>query len=239
MKIQVFSDVHLEFGPCAFPHTDADLIVAAGDIGVGLQGLHWLKQARVPVVYVAGNHEFYLNDYETMLAALRRQAAGTHVQFLEQACFIYNDVRFLGCTLWTGLENADIAALYQRIADFKRIHYAGGSLLLNDYVRLHQTAKAWLEAELARPYHGLTIVVTHHAPLLQSWHRDPHSVARPVYCNPLDGLLKQHQPAIWIHGHTHARHDYLAYRSRILCNPRGYVGRALVDDFEPTYCLTV
>ncbi|WP_255210642.1 hypothetical protein [Methylogaea oryzae] len=40
MKIQYFSDVHLEFGFMPLALADADVIVAAGDIGVQAQGLH-------------------------------------------------------------------------------------------------------------------------------------------------------------------------------------------------------
>ena len=46
MKIQFFSDIHLEFGPAELPLTDADIIVAAGDVGVGTTGAEWLKNGR-------------------------------------------------------------------------------------------------------------------------------------------------------------------------------------------------
>ena len=62
MKIQFFSDIHLEFGEFDIPATDADVIVAAGDIGVGLQGIEWLKRFNRPTIYVAGNHEYYGGD---------------------------------------------------------------------------------------------------------------------------------------------------------------------------------
>ena len=52
MKIQYFSDLHLEFGTFQSPATDADVIIAAGDIGVGLQGVEWLQRYDRPVVYV-------------------------------------------------------------------------------------------------------------------------------------------------------------------------------------------
>ncbi len=33
MKINYFSDVHLEWSKCPLPDTDADIVIAAGDIG--------------------------------------------------------------------------------------------------------------------------------------------------------------------------------------------------------------
>jgi len=74
VRIQYFSDVHLEFGDCAFPHMEADLIVAAGDIAPGIHALPWLSQAQAPVLYVAGNHEYYGGDVTYTLASLRQQA---------------------------------------------------------------------------------------------------------------------------------------------------------------------
>lgn len=215
---------------------DADLIVAAGDIGVQLQGLQWLRQANIPVVYVAGNHEFYKGEYHATLLALRRAAAGGRVEFLERDCFIYREIRFLGCTLWTGLadDNDDnLEGLRDRVNDFKHIRCGKGGLLLHDYMGWHQMALDWLREELAKPYHGKTVVVTHHAPLLDSWKGLPTSKKRPAYCNDLTDLLKQHKIALWFHGHTHFANDYMAYGTRVLCNPRGYYGYKLVSAFNP------
>lgn len=233
MKIQYFSDLHLEFGNLPFPHTDADVIVAAGDIGLGLQGLQWLKQARTPVVYVAGNHEFYQNELHETLLGLRRYSAGSQVHFLERDCFIYKGVRFLGCTLWSELDDRHVEALRGRVSDFKCIRYGNNPLLLTDYVRMHRQSMAWLEEELAKPYHGATVVVTHHAPLQRSWRGLPTSVKRSAYCNTLDSLMNRYAITAWFHGHTHFVNDYTAHGARVLCNPRGYHGRNPVNNFDP------
>jgi len=59
MKIQVMSDLHLEFGAFEIPRTDADVIVLAGDIHVGIKAIDWIKNQTKPVIYVLGNHEYY------------------------------------------------------------------------------------------------------------------------------------------------------------------------------------
>ena len=83
MKIQYFSDLHLEFGelPCA--STDADVIIAAGDIGVGLDGINWLTQFDQPVIYVLGNHEYWGQDYTDFIDQVWQASSGTNVHFLE------------------------------------------------------------------------------------------------------------------------------------------------------------
>src|SRR5882672_7457991 len=102
MKIQLFSDVHLETGPFQPPHTNADLIVAAGDISEGLAGVEWLRTLDKPVIYVGGNHEAYgqpdiLENYQK----LKQASEGTSVHFLEREALVVNGTRFLGATLWT------------------------------------------------------------------------------------------------------------------------------------------
>jgi predicted phosphodiesterase len=79
VRIQYFSDLHLEFGEFELPPPDAEVIVAAGDIGVGLDGFNWLIKQQRPVVYVAGNHEFYAHEYWDLLARLEQSAAGSKV----------------------------------------------------------------------------------------------------------------------------------------------------------------
>ena len=103
MRINYFSDIHLEFGPLIPPDNDAELIIAAGDIGVFEEGVDWLKSLKKPVIYVAGNHEFYSHEYNKTLAAIREKCVGSRIHFLENNTFNYKDVRFIGCSLWTDL----------------------------------------------------------------------------------------------------------------------------------------
>ena len=56
---------------------------------------------RLPVIYVAGNHEFYGGEVEPVTEAMREAAAGTNVVFLESAVCVTGSARFLGTTLWT------------------------------------------------------------------------------------------------------------------------------------------
>ena len=44
MNIQVVSDIHLEFGSFDLPYEDCDMLIAAGDIGVGTEGLEWFRR---------------------------------------------------------------------------------------------------------------------------------------------------------------------------------------------------
>ena len=75
MKLHILNDLHIEFEDFEPPATDADVVVLAGDIGVGMEGLRWAEDRfpDKPVIYVPGNHEFYHHDI-TLIEALKAQA---------------------------------------------------------------------------------------------------------------------------------------------------------------------
>jgi predicted phosphodiesterase len=64
MKIQLASDLHLEFLERAFPlerlispAREADILVLAGDVSNGAKAIELFKDWPVPVLFLAGNHE--------------------------------------------------------------------------------------------------------------------------------------------------------------------------------------
>ncbi len=235
MRINYFSDVHLEFGEQNLPKTDADIIIAAGDIGVFDQGVEWLKEINKPIIYVAGNHEFYGYEYKKVLNTLRRECAGTQIQFLEKDQFIFQGVRFLGCTLWADLfvegdEKAE--ALGKTLNDFRKVRFGDEPFNPKQFSALHQDSKAWLQSQLAQPYRGKTVVVTHHAPTEWSWIETPNALKKLAYCNDLKPLFHEYEIAAWFHGHVHNLGDYRIADARILSNTRGYVGRRTVAGFD-------
>ena len=83
IKIGLVSDLHTEFwkpadhqaiGPrLQASLADADLILLPGDIGIGRAGYDIAETLfpNRPVYMVAGNHEFYGGNYETVLADLQ------------------------------------------------------------------------------------------------------------------------------------------------------------------------
>lgn len=101
-RLHVLSDVHREFGPYELPaDLEADILVAAGDIGEVEDAVPWLAATGKPVVYVLGNHEYYGREFDEVLKAARAAARGTRVRVLERNAVVLHGVRFLGTTLWT------------------------------------------------------------------------------------------------------------------------------------------
>lgn len=236
MRIQFFSDIHLEFAPFAVPDTDADVIVAAGDIGRAVSGVHWLLALARPAVYVAGNHEYYGGDFDEVRAAIGAACAGTAVRFLDRAAVEIDGVRFVGATLWTDYAGGDATAMrLLRLAmnDHQQIRRGTRAFEPEDAYAEHRAARAWLESTLASAYEGPTVVVTHHAPALRSWRAPEDSAYRHAYCSALEALVAASGAAAWFHGHVHWVVDYTLGRTRVLCNPRGYHGLQHVAGFDP------
>lgn len=228
MKLEVLSDLHLEQSdPPAAPRR-GDVLVAAGDIGHGTDGLNWLRSLERPVLYVAGNHEYWGADLTDAPARLRGAAAGSDVRVLECDVAVLDGVRFLGCTLWGDFADGDpqvMHAIGSAMNDFRNIGRGGDARIApEDLLHVHRHSRAWLADTLAEPFAGPTVVITHHAPSFRSWKGPPESPYRHACCSDLETLMAAHPVALWIHGHLHHAFDYACRGVPVLCNPRGWPG---------------
>lgn len=225
MKLQIASDLHLEFLQRMFPGErlispayGADVLVLAGDIANGIQAIELFRDWPVPVLYLAGNHEFYGHAIEQVRTDLRKVAAGTSVVFMDNDVVDFGGVRFLGTTLWTDyrlerdrtqrqlMENAEL-----RINDHFRIQCSDGKFTRTKALAEHELARAWLAHELDKPYVGKTVVVSHHGPHPLSVHpRYAGEALNAAFVSNLTELLPKAD--LWIHGHVHDNFDYLRCR---------------------------
>jgi calcineurin-like phosphoesterase family protein len=82
-----------------------------------------------------------------------------------------------------------------------------------------------LARELASPFQGKTVVITHHAPSAGSVHeRYARHPATPAFASSCDGLVAQAD--VWIHGHLHQACEYRLGKCLVASNPRGYGGES-------------
>jgi len=126
MEIHLISDIHAEMirsVKTSFPE-EAELIILAGDIHSGKIGVEWAQDnfgTEIPIIYVAGNHEFYDKDL-SVVEEIAEAADGTNVHFLNNDSVVKNGVRFIGSTLWTSFNDWE---------DEKNIRFLQGAM--NDY----------------------------------------------------------------------------------------------------------
>lgn len=232
MKLQILSDLHLERGDYAPVQTDADVVVLGGDVHVGRRGVGWIKKhfPDKPVIYIAGNHEFYGNSVPGLFNELRSAVEGSHICVLENESVDIDGYRFLGCTLWTDFalwpnREEAMAEAKRHVGDFNLIRGRADWFSPKDSVILHGQSLDWLNGELKKHPAEKTVVITHHAPSEKSTPpQHAGEMLNAAFVSALDDFVGESVVPLWIHGHTHHCVDYKIGKTRIFSNQRGYPG---------------
>jgi len=255
MRIHLLSDLHLECSNSQFKGytapSDCDVVVLAGDIHPGNLGLLWAGMAFCdkPVIYVAGNHEFYgkrcLHHHYKKMAD---KAKELDIHFLQNDSVIIDGVRFIGGTLWTDFNlygNQPLAMLdanmimndyTQIIQDNNTNQKLTSSTILNE----HKTTLNYFVDELNKEFDGKTVIVSHHAPSEISCFPEYRGhIWNMLYASHLDGLMHNYDISLWLHGHTHCSRDYMINNTRVLVNPRGYADFELNKNFDPNLIIEI
>jgi DNA repair exonuclease SbcCD nuclease subunit len=252
MKLQLLSDLHLEtesFDPQPAP--GAELLVLAGDIDSTWAGYERFAGWPVPVLVVAGNHEYDGRDVDAAAAGLRALCTRLGHTLLEREATVLTAadgrrLRVLGSTRWSDFDlfgaaqrpRAERAAGY-----FMRLMGSTRAGRPFDAAAVREEAlacRAWLEAELSRSPQGRwdkTVVITHFAPSLAS--ADPRYGRQPgtaSFCNADDDLIPRAD--LWLHGHVHCRHDYRVERAgraptRVVCQALGLAKKGEQAGYDP------
>jgi len=246
MNIQLASDLHTEFlglnghGLTRWisPAPGADVLVLAGDIAHGANAVALTKDWPVPVILLAGNHEFYGREIHQTTELLRTESRIHGIHFLENESIVINGVRFLGTTMWTDYRlrlNRTQSQLMEycgtRLNDHFRIQIKNNDskttlmpFTPRDALALHEVARDWLASELAKPHAGKTVVVTHHGCHPVSVHpRYIGDQLNAAFVSDLSDLMGGVD--LWLHGHVHDSFDYVAPGTscRVVANPAGYL----------------
>ncbi len=256
MRLQLLSDLHLEterFEP--EPAPGAEALLLAGDIDSRWTALDRFRGWPVPVLFVAGNHEYDGREVTLATGLLRDRCEALGIDMLECESRVLNDrggarIRFVATTRWcdfdlfgpNGRARAMRAAKYYM--SIMRASCEGAPFDAHAVRELALRCREWLASELAVT-HGdwdRTVAVTHFAPSLRS--ADPRYGSQPgtaSFCNADDALLPLAET--WIHGHLHCRHDYAVEhaggRTRVVCNARGHSKKGEAEGFDALRVLEV
>jgi Icc-related predicted phosphoesterase len=244
--ILVLSDLHLENRPYwRLPETlpPFDVAVFAGDIAETPRAAVEMfatapALAGRPVVYVPGNHEFFSGDIDARIADGKAAAEGTNIRLLDREAVAIAGARFVGAILWTDFALKNDVARAMEVAeagmyDHRLIRAGGESFTLSHALDRHRADLAFIEAELAKPFTGPTVVVTHHAPHARSIHpKYAATVLSAAFASDLTAVIERGRPDLWLHGHTHASSDYRVGETRVVCNPKGNGPKIRGGDFD-------
>jgi Icc-related predicted phosphoesterase len=198
------------------------------------------------VFMVMGNHEHYHGKFHKTLEVLRG-IVPENVTILEKEALEFEGVVFMGATLWTNCNNGDSLTTYTLKAgmnDYRVIQnfYEDKNLyfkLTPEYTfRDHIKAMNFFREEIVKHTDKPVVVITHHAPSFMSiseQYRTPgdHHM-NGGYASDLSEFILDHpQIKTWVHGHVHSTHDYVIGETRVVANPRGYLGHEhIADHFE-------
>jgi predicted phosphodiesterase len=208
------------------------------------------------VIYVMGNHEYYHGDFATTLDEVRRKLAHLpNLYVMERDVKVIDDVTFIGGTLWTDMNNMDTMTLYHMrtmMNDFRVIQNSGtpvnfrdqdgkfhtrvGKFMPEDAVAEHIKMKQYIQSVVQGNHDTKYVVVGHHSPSRRSTHEmyAHDTVMNGGYSSDLNEFIEDHpQIKLWTHGHTHHPFDYVVGETRVVCNPRGYIGyEQSADEFK-------
>lgn len=233
MRIRIYSDLHLEFGvrvPADLHWNKVDLVVLAGDIHMGVEGIRWAQTvfSDQPVAYVLGNHEFYDHDFDQLIEQAHQCAQGSNVTVLENQSLEVGGLRILGCSLWTDframgaeLESAAQSEAARWLNDYRLISHQARRLRPSHTRDRCRASLAWLSQQIATATQPL-LVVTHHVPTLAT--ADPQhegSLLTPSFHSAVDELIRP-PVRMWVFGHTHFNADIERSGVRILSHQKGY-----------------
>ena len=256
MRLQLLSDLHLESEPFdPVPAPGAELLVLAGDIDSSWAGFERFRGWPVPVLCVAGNHEFDRRELHQAWPALAQHCARCGIRLLERESLVLRDVRgrsvrFVATIRWADFDlfgTTQRAKAMRAASYFQRVMRATQDGAPFDAAAVRGEAlacRAWLHHALTQPGEpaDATVVITHFAPSLRSG--DPRFGSQSTtasFCNADDDLLPLAD--LWLHGHVHSRHDYhVAHargRTRVVCNSRGLESRGEARSFDPVLTVEI
>jgi calcineurin-like phosphoesterase family protein len=119
------------------------------------------------------------------------------------------------------------------MADFEIIYFNGKRFTPENSIALHEQHRNWLKYILSIPFDGKNVIITHHFPSSKSIHpRFANDLLTPAFGSQLEEMMDGERITLWVHGHTHDAFDYEVFGTRVVCNPRGYVGYETGENFQ-------
>lgn len=231
MRLQYFSDLHLEFYKkhAHLIEAKAPILVLCGDIGDPAKPLYetflsTMSSQFEKIFLLCGNHEYYHKTIPITHALIRTICEKyPNISFLQNSFEDYQGFRFAGTTLWSHISDPR-----HLINDFHCIQ----DFTIETCNQLHQESREFIQDMLDTSPHPI-VMMTHHLP--------SHALTDPFYSvdnhyqqcfsSSSDDLIR---PPIhcFVYGHTHRGFQGTLQGIKMYCNPIGYPGENIHTDFH-------
>lgn len=198
------------------------------------------------IVYIFGNHEYYdgyfYEDAEKVKTYLKRWE---NIHLLDKNFVEIEGISFFGATLWTNMNREDPLIMFnskRMMNDYRCIRKTSEekyTISYDDTINTHKETLNQLTQFLKLK--NRCVIVTHHAPSFQSvqekYRTGSAMNSSYYYFSDLDYIMKENDHiAFWIHGHMHDKFEYEINKTKVLCNPRGYINHEpIADQFTLAY----
>lgn len=253
MRIAYCSDLHLERGPVNFELPEAQVLILAGDICVQDDLRDSFIGSKFPdssrefflnvsakyehVLYIPGNHEHWSGDLAKTTSGFNtwaREQGIKNVVCSTRTEVLFPETRFILATLWTDMNRGSPLTMNRArglMNDYSQIKYDTCDLRPEDIFEINVADRKFIRENLDHPR---IIVITHHAPSVLGHDREQSNYTHFYHNTGLEEMIMDNpQITHWIHGHTHDAMDHVIGKTRILCNPRGYVGlERIAEQFQ-------
>lgn len=241
MKIQIASDLHLEFKENrAWVRENplipaADLLILAGDTvpyiynNLASEFMEKFSRDFKQVFSIFGNHEFYRGEISHAYPSFDENTYDNY-RMVNNVILDYEDVRFIFTTLWSYVplearENVQNTMNDYRVINKRTIFKELQIIQIEDMLNYFEQSLTFLKKELQNARDKKVIVVTHHVPVMQGLL--PYSFMPDIkfaYGNDLEYLILENpQIKYWICGHSHKADLRKIGDTTLIRNPLGYV----------------
>ena len=255
MRIQIASDLHLEF-PENRRWLEENKLIPSGEVLIlagDIVALKYKEKAQLfydyvrphfkQIISIFGNHEFYHGKIDFAYPTYLKKMAENHV-LINNKIFVYQNVKFICSTLWSAIPDKDREEIENRMNDYHIIYQSKMEKIpiTTDHTNFfNEISLKFIQEELKKEFKGKIVVVTHHLPSAQcNLKKYKNSSLNSAYVNDLDQLIKKNQHiSAWIHGHSHEFNEIKMGKVVVARNPLGYVFEGEQHDFRRDYTIKV
>lgn len=237
MKIQYWSDLHLEFTDNAKYlmqtriEVVGDILILAGDIS------YWndryfahpyfdkLSEKFKKVFMIPGNHEFYNGADLSILEDPIKIKVRDNIYLLNNITESIEGIDFFFTTLWSKIKSQNAFFIESMVSDFHFIKYNRNPLTSRDFNHFHTQSYQFLSDAISNSKSKKKVVVSHHCPTEKANAKEFFgSELNDAFVIELYDFIYRSPIDYWIFGHTHRNEPPLDINgTKVLTNQLGYV----------------
>lgn len=252
MKIQIASDLHLEFrenkdyilqNPL---DPTGNILVLCGDIipfylfEKQKHALDFLTDQFEMIYWVPGNHEYYHYDIQDKDDPLNEKIK-SNLQLVNNISVIHENTKLIFSTLWSYIRSAFSWQIEKNLNDFHQIKYNGFRLSVDRYNEKHKSCMKYINNELEDQAQTNKIVFTHHVPTFLNYPEQyKNNILNEAFATELYDFIESSQPSHWVYGHHHQNTpEFMIEKTKLITNQLGYVQKKENKNYDKGKCIII